>query len=92
MSSSVPDLRLISSTTIRLAEPLYLLSQEALSKSLSSRQRRVASHTVWRNAAWTSWVAQPLAGAWHKISVMWREPGEEPEKGSKHSYRSVQVN
>lgn len=89
MLSSVPDLRLVSSTTIRL---LYLLSQEALSKSLSSRQRRVASRTVWRNAAWTSWVAQPLAGAWRKISVMWREPVEEPKKGSKHSYRSVQVN
>ena len=48
----------------------------------------------WRDAALTSWVAQPLAGAWHKeISARWREPGEEePKKGSKHSYSSVRGN
>lgn len=42
MSSSVPDLSAVSSTTVRLAEPLYLLSQEDLSQC----QRRIASHAV----------------------------------------------
>lgn len=46
MLSSVPDLSVVSSTTVRLAEPLYLLSQEALCQRLSSQQRRIASHAV----------------------------------------------
>lgn len=46
MLSSVPDLSAVSLTTVRLAEPLYLLSQEALCQHLSSQQKRIASHAV----------------------------------------------